>query len=193
MKIKITPFNNKNPQLKIDILINNNFYGCNQNYCGLVTEIKKSDDWIDQEMSWITRSELPIVTALRLSQLFDEYNMMLISGLIPIIKEEGPIYTIKEVSNFPNKRDCIYLLKEYCCSVDCNSYDFQRQGNEKEIKKIFKSFDYNNNLITRAGACLYKANILLRTSSAFAEEIYINSFIALEGIIEYLKLKHNIR
>lgn len=192
MKIKVTPFDNRQHQLKIDIRIKNNFYGGSNGYCGIITEIKKSDDWLDQEMPWVSRSEIPFVTALRLSQLDDECNMMLIAGLLPITRDYGLLYIIKEVPKFPNRKDCISLLNDYCKLATTGSYDFQRTGNEEKIIKIFKSFDYKNNLLMRAGSCLYKANILLRTSSIFSEEVYINAYIAFEGIIEYLKLKYNI-
>lgn len=192
MNIKITPFNEKQSQLKIDIKINNNFYGGNSDYCGIITEVKKSDDWLDQETAWVTRSEIPFVSALRLSQVKNECEGILISGLVPIIRDSGPIYTIKEISKFPNQKDCVDLLRE-CCRLVCNgSYSFQNVGDEQEITKVFKSFDYKSNLLIRAGACLYKANILLNTSFVFAEEIYIDTYIAFESLIEHLKLKYKV-
>ncbi len=192
MKIKITPFDDKKSQLKIDIKISNNFYGGNSGYCGLITEVKKSDDWLDQEMAWITRSEIPLVSALRLSQVKNEYEGNLVSGLVPIIRDCGPVYMLKEINKFPSQKDCIELLSE-CCSLACNgSYFFQNVGCEQEIIKIFRSFDYKSNLLIRAGACLYKANILLETSFVFAEEIYIDTYIAFESLIEYLELKYKV-
>jgi len=131
MIIKITPFNNNYSQLKIDIKINNNFYGGNPGYCGLITEVKKSDDWLNQEMAWASRSEIPIISALRLSQIIseEEGNIFqtgnLVSGLIPIIKEHGSIYTTKIVEKFPSKKNCVYLLKDYCNIACSNSYAFQ--------------------------------------------------------------------
>jgi len=192
MKIKITPFNNKNPQLRINIKIKNNFYCGSPACCGLITEVKKSDKWLEQENFWVTRSEIPLVTALRLSQIGDECEGFLVPGLIPIIRDYGPAYTTKEVEKFPGRKDCIGLLGEFCRFANSDSYSFQREGNEQKIIKLFKSFDYKNNLLIRAGACLYKAHILLETSFVFSEEIYVNTYIALEGLIEYLKLNLNV-
>ena len=107
MKIKITPFSNNTQQLKIDIKIKNNFYGGSPNYCGLITEVKKSDRWLDQETFWVTRSEIPLVTALRLSQLVDEQPEahLLIPGLIPILKDDGLVYVLKpELPTSPKSR-----------------------------------------------------------------------------------------
>ena len=152
MRIKITPFNNNHSQLKIDIKINNNFYGGNPGYCGLITEVEKRDDWLDQEMAWVSRSEIPIISALRLSQIIseEEGNIFqtgnLVSGLIPTIKEHGSIYTTKIVEKFPSKKNCVYLLKDYCNIACSNSYTFQNIGTEDKITKIFKSFNYKSNL-----------------------------------------------
>jgi hypothetical protein len=192
MKIKITPFNNKDQQVKGDLKIKNNFYGGSDSYCGIITEIKKSDDWLDQEMSWVSRSEIPLITALRLAQLGNENEGILINGLIPIIRNYGPAYIVKEVSSFPNEKDCINLLMEYCGLLIEGSYNFKREIDENKIIGLFKSFDYKSKLLTRSGSCLYKAHILLNTSLVFSEEVYVNTYIALESIIELLKIKFQI-
>lgn len=192
MIIKITPFNVKQSQLKIDIKINNNFYGCSLDYCGLITEVKKNDDWLEQETAWVARSEIPFVSALRLSQVKNEREKILVSGLLPIIRDSSPIYTIKKISKFPNQKDCIDLLREHCRPVCNDSYSFQNVGDEQEITKIFKAFNYKDDLLIRTGACLYKANILLNTSFVFAEEIYLDTYIAFESLIEHLKLKYKV-
>lgn len=192
MKIKITTFNKKHHQLKISLKINNNFYGADLNYCGIISEVKNCDGWLGTEISWVSRSEIPIITALRLSQLNDEYNTVLIPGLLPLINENSPIYILKNVISFPNNKECIKLLIENSSLMGEGQYSFLRMGDKNEIIKIFKSFDYKNNLLIRAGSCLYKANILLRTSFTFSEEIYINSYIAFESLIEYLKLKYKL-
>jgi len=192
MKIKITPFDNRNYQLKSNLRTGNNFYGSSSSYCGIITEIKKSDDWLEEEMSWVSRSEIPFITALRLAQLGNENEGILINGLIPIIRNYGPVYIVKEVSSFPNEKDSINLLMEYCGLIIEGSYNFQREIDENKIIGLFKSFDYKSKLLIRAGSCLYKAHILLNTSLVFSEEVYINTYIAFESIVELLKIKFQI-
>lgn len=193
MKIKITPFNNQEEQLEKLIKIGNNFYGGGSDYCGIITEIKKSDDWLEQEMPWVSRSEIPFLTALRLAQIYDEHQGNLVSGLTPFVQKYGIVYTVKEVNTFPNADSCKKVLEEHCFFLCDSSYSFhKRKVTNTDITEILRAFDYKSNLIIRSGSCLYKANLLLSKSSAFAEDVYINTSIAFEGIIEYLRLKHKM-
>lgn len=163
----------------------NSYYLAKYHSAGIITEIKDGDEWLSEEMSWVSRSEIPFVTALRHSQMA---QARLIEGNInPIIRQFGPFYEVKEVANFPSREECQQLVYRYCGYTNDASYHFyDHQVKEQEIRALTEAFDYENDLMIRAGSCLYKANILLDSSSVFAEEVYINTFIALEAILENL-------
>ncbi|MEK7543421.1 MAG: hypothetical protein AAB557_00985 [Patescibacteria group bacterium] len=189
MLIKITPLSNKHSHLEGIFKVKNCYYLAQFHSAGIITEIKKSDDWLEQEMSWVTRSEIPFITALRHAQLESEH---LVEGaLTPVVRRFGPFYKTKKVDKFPTRDDCMQLVYKYCEYTNDGGYHFyKRDIDEDDVKKLVTKFDYKNNLFVRAGACLYKAYILLNTSSLFAEETYNNTFIAYEAIVEHLKFKN---
>ena len=188
MQIKITPLSNKHSHMEGIFKVKNCYYLAQFHSAGIITEIKKSDDWLEQEMSWVTRSEIPFITALRHAQLKSEH---LVEGaLIPVLREFGPFYITKMVGKFPSRDECKQLVYKYCGYANDGGYHFYKMNiNGNDIKKLVMKFDYKNNLFVRAGSCLYKAYILLNTSSLFAEEIYNNTFIAFEAMVEHLKFK----
>ncbi|MDD3679274.1 MAG: hypothetical protein PHX72_00205 [Candidatus Shapirobacteria bacterium] len=195
MKIKITPFNNKDEQLRGEFKVGNNFYYGKFHSSGVVTEIRAKDDWLDQEMAWLSRSEIPFITALRHTRVkMYSAGTYLVSGGTPFIRKFGPFYKTLEVEKFPSKDECRDLIREYCRLATDESYHFTNKGVAVgSVLKLFRLFDYNNDFFIRAGSCLYKAYILLNTSSTFAEEIYTNTFIALEAIIEYIKQRDGVK
>lgn len=79
--LKITPFENQHTQLKAKFKLRNNFYACENTFCGIITEIGNSDEWLDEEMSWVSRSEIPFITTIRHSQICHEFQGNLVSGL----------------------------------------------------------------------------------------------------------------
>lgn len=192
MQIKITPLTNKHSHLEGIFKVKNYYYLAQFHSAGIITEIKKSDDWLESEMSWVTRSEIPFVTALRHVQLDSEH---LVEGaLTPVLRRFKPFYIIKEVDKFPSRADCMQMVYRYCEYANDGEYHFYKRNiSESDIAELIKKFDYKNNLFVRAGSCLYKAYILLNTSHLFAEEIYNNTFIALEAMIEHLKFKHGFK
>ncbi|OGK27688.1 hypothetical protein A3B50_04175 [Candidatus Roizmanbacteria bacterium RIFCSPLOWO2_01_FULL_40_42] len=190
MKIKITPLSNKHEHMEGIFKVGNNYYLAKFHSAGIITEVKKSDEWVNQEMAWVSRSEIPFITALRHSQLQGEH---LVNGATPFLKQKAAFYVVKEVDRFPSLDECKQLVYKYCdLANDIDYHFFSTKVTQTEIEKLYLLFDYKNNLFIRAGACLHKAYFLLNTSYAFAEEIYINLFIAFECIIEYLKLKNSI-
>lgn len=195
MKIKITPFDNKDEQLEGEFGIDDNFYYGKYHSAGIVTKIRTSDDWLDQEMAWISRSEIPFITSLRHSRVKMYLSgACLVSGGTPFIRKHGPFFRIKDVNKFPSDAKCADLIREFCGLATDESYHFTNaKVTAKTIHRLYKLFDYKNDLLIRAGSCLYKANVLLNRSGAFAEEIYINTFIGLEAIVEYIKLRDGLK
>ncbi len=188
MRIKITPFSPDDFCLEAEFLCGNCYYFGGFHSAGIVTEIKPDDDFSSWGgMSWIDRSEIPFITALRHVQHEEQF---LVSGITPIIRKFKPFYEYEVVSSFPKKEECKQLVYKYCNLATDQSYNFFRKNvNELDVKKLFENFDYSNDLLIRAGTCLHKAYILLNTSNTFTEEIYINVYIALEAIIEHLKIE----
>jgi hypothetical protein len=150
-----------------------------------VTEIKSGDDWLEQEMAWVSRSEIPFVTAMRHAQL--EGPHLIEGALTPILRRYNPFYVVKDVEVFPSSDECQQLVYKYCDYAAAGSYHFyERNVDVANLKELVNAFDYDNDLLVRAGACLYKAYILLANSHTFAEEIYIDAFIAFEAMVEQI-------
>ncbi len=190
MRIKITPLSNKHEHMEGIFKVKNNYYLAKFHSAGIITEIKKNDEWLEQEMAWVSRSEIPFVTALRHAQLEGEH---LVHGATPFLKKYSSFYVVEEVSRFPSLEECRQLVYKYCDMVNDIEYKFfSTKVKQSEIEKLYLLFDYKNDLFVRAGSCLHKAYFLLNTSHAFAEEIYVNLYIAFDCIIEYLKLKNGI-
>ncbi len=187
MKVKITPFTTKHSHLEGVFRVDNNHYLAKYHSAGMVTAIRKDDDWLDQEMCWVSRSDIPFITALRHVQLQKPH---LVEGVLtPNIKRFTPFYFIEEFQTFPSTDECMQLIYKYCDFANDGGYHFyQSDIKEDEIAKIYELFDYKNDFFVRAGSCLYKAYILLNTSHTFAEEIYVNVFIAFEALVQHLKL-----
>lgn len=189
MIIKITPLTNTHSHLEGIFKAKNCYYLAKFHSAGIVTEIKKSDNWLEDEMSWVSRSEIPFVTAMRHVQLRSQH---LVEGVLtPVLRKFKPFYVTKEVDKFPSRDECMQLVYKYCDYASDDRYDFYKSRvKEIDIVKLFRKFDYRNDLFVRAGSCLYKAYILLNTSHLFAEEIYNNAFIAFEAMVEHLKFKN---
>lgn len=187
MKIKITPFSPKQKNAKGTFMIYNNYYLAEYHSAGMISKIEDDDNFDESETFWITRSEIPLITSIRHSQLQGQY---LTPSAIPIIRRHTPFFIIEDVEKFPSKEDCRQLIYKYCNLATDEEYDFlENKIDERKIKKLFDNFNYHDDLIIRAGSCLYKSYILLETSnSTFSEEIYINTYIALESIIEHLNI-----
>lgn len=190
MQIKITPLSNKHSHTEDIFRIKNYYYLAKFHSAGIVTEVKKSDKWLENEMSWVSRSEIPFLTAFRQSQFLEP--RLVRNSLVPVIRQFMPFYELITVDKFPSDEECMQLVYKYCEFACDGGYIFSQESIDKEsIKELIEAFDYRNNLMVRAGSCLYKAYVLLETSHTFAEEIYTNTFIALEAIIEILKTKYN--
>lgn len=194
MKIKITPFNPIEEQWEKSLKIGHFFYYAKYWYGGMVTEINDDDHWCEEEMSLVSKSELPFITAIRHGLQKDD-TPQLVSGLTPILNKHSPFYEIVNITKFPNKEECKQLIMKYCDYATKNNYTFySKQLSKKTVFEYQNNFDITNDFFTRAGSCLYKAYILLHTnSSTFAEEIYINIFIAFEAIIEYLQQRDHMQ
>ncbi len=196
MKIKITPFDNKDGQLEGEFRVGDNFYCGKHHSVGIVTKIRTDDKWLDEEMAWVSRSEIPFITSLRQSRV--EMCTLtlyanLVSGGTPFIREEGPFFSLKDVNKFPSDAKCVDLIREHCGLVTDESYNLTDVKVKTEtLHYLYKLFDYKNDLLIRAGSCLYKAYVLSNLSYTFAEEIYINTFIGLEAIVEYIKLRDGL-
>ncbi|MEA1936702.1 MAG: hypothetical protein U9N04_01150 [Patescibacteria group bacterium] len=191
MKIKITPFSPKQKNAKGEFRLDGYYYLAEYHSAGMILKIKKNDNFNKSEMWWVTRTEIPFITAIRHSQLNGQY---LTPRTSPIIRRDGPLFIIKDVEKFPSTNECRQLIYKYCDLCTDDAYDFlSKKISKNKIKKNLANFDYNEDLIIRAGSCLYKAYILLETSSTYAEEIYVNIYIALEAIIEHLNIKNNFK
>ena len=130
MQIKITPFNFKHRHLEGIFIIRNNYYLAEFHSAGIVTEIKKSDDWLEKEMSWVSRSEIPFVTAIRHSQIKEAH---LIEGaLTPVVRRFGPFFKIKSVDKFPSKDECRQLIYKYCDYSTDGDYHFYKHKTKRE-------------------------------------------------------------
>lgn len=185
MKIKITPLDFRQSHLAGIFKIRNYYYLAQFHSAGIVTEIRSDDDWLEQEMSWVTRSEIPFVTAMRHAQLEEPH--LVAGALTPIVRRFKPFYVVKSVQTFPAAEECMQLVYKYCEVASDGPYHFYEGTTDViSVHKLFDRFDYDNDFLVRAGACLYKAYILLGCSHTFAEEIYVNTFIAFEAMIEYM-------
>jgi hypothetical protein len=190
MRIKITPLSTKQEHLQGSFKIEHNYYLAQFHSAGIITEIKRSDEWLDQEMSWVSRSEIPFITAIRHSQLKGEH---LVEGATPLLKNKSVFYHVLEIDKFPSLDDCRQLVYKYCDMVKDQDYHFSsKKLNPINIEKLLRQFNYKDNLLIRAGSCIHKAYLLLETGFVFAEEIYVNLYIAFECILEYLKEQNNI-
>ena len=188
MHIKITPLTPKHDQMEGDFRIDNNYYYGKFHYAGILNEIKRSDDWLDQEMSWVSRSEIPFITTLRHIQLGNEPHLVL--SPTPIIKRFEAYSKVQKVDKFPTDEECKQLIMGVCNVVIDDEYHLiHTDMTEQTFNDEYKLFRYSNDLFIRAGSCLHKAYILLDTSAVFAEEIYVNLFIAFEALLEFLKSK----
>lgn len=191
MRIKITPLSSEYEHMEGIFKIEHNFYLAKYHSAGIITEVKKSDDWLDQEMTWVSRSEIPFITAIRHAQLEGNH---LVNGPTPILKRFSTYHVVENVKNFPSFEKCRNLVYKFCDLANEGSYKFYSKPNitKQEIRRLYKMFDYRSNLFVRAGSCLHKAYLLLNTSSTFSEEVYTNLFIAFECIVEYLRLKQKL-
>lgn len=186
MQIKITPLTPKHDQMEGDFKIGNNYYYAKFHYAGTLNEIKKSDDWLEHEMSWVSRSEIPLITTLRHVQFGDEPHLVLNPS--PVLKRFEAYSKIKKVEKFPTDEECRQLIMSVCNVVTDEEYHlFHTEITRQALNAYYKLFKYSNDLLIRAGSCLHKAYILLDTSVVFAEEIYVNLFIAFEALLEFLK------
>jgi hypothetical protein len=115
-------------------------------------------------------------------------------ALTPIVRRPRPFYAIKDVDVFPSEDDCRQLVYEYCDYASDGPYHFYtRDVDPGDLEQLFDQFEYHNDLLIRAGACLYKGYVLLACSHMFAEEIYVNTFIAFEAMLEYLRSRRTNR
>ncbi len=201
MKLSITQLSNTAELIPGDIKIYNNFYHACSDCAGIVSAIRNLDDWIEGETAWTTRSSIPFVSALRLSQITDEPNSGAGYNPSPKITVYGVainmpgimgLSRLPDYSKFPSAAECISLIKLNAQNKSSIKLVSDRKIDVKKARNIYKHFDYKNDLLIRSGACLYKAHLLQDTSTAFAEEIYINLYIAFEAIIEYLKKKYSL-
>jgi len=193
MQIKITPLTPKHDQMEGDFKVGSNYYYAKFHYAGILSEVKKSDDWLEQEMSWISRSEIPFITTFRHVQLSDEPRLVLGSPT-PIVKRFETFYKIVEKEKFPTNEECKQLIMEMCNVATDDIYHlFKTEITQRELNEYYSHFKYSNDFFVRAGSCLHKAYILLDTSTIFAEDIYVNLFIAFEALIEHLQIKWKTR
>lgn len=185
MKLKITPLSTLHSHLEGEFQVGNNYYFAKFHSAGIITEVCVDDKWLEGETVWVSRSEIPFVTALRHVLLED---MSLIEGsATPIIRQSGTFYELKDVDRFPNKDECRQLVYKFCGYVSGDKYQFYKKRiSQRDLRDIYYSFDIEGGLLIRAGACLYKSYLLLESSFTFSEEIYTNAFIAFEAMIEYL-------
>lgn len=209
MKIKITPLTSEREQLEGIFRVDNNFYFGKRGIAGIVTEIREDDDWLvvgdgwlsGHEMPWVSRSEIPFITALRQSQMiatdnfpsWNNFPSCVFSGT-PFIEKYAPFFGVKDVDKFPSEEECEKLIRKHCPVLANEPYSFYtRDISNEDVSKLYRLFDYKSDLLVRGGSCIYKAYILINTSHTFAEEIYLNVYIALESIIEFLKLKEGLK
>jgi hypothetical protein len=192
MKIKVTPFTSQHAHLEGEYKFGNFYYLAEFHSAGIVTEIEEGDDWLESETSWVSRSELPLVTAIRLAQL--QSSRHLVEGcLTPIIKKHNCFYIIKDVEAFPSEDECRQLIYKYSGYALNGGIRFYKRNLPVDVvAKIMDGLDVNKDLLARAASCLYKAHLLLNTSTVFAEEIYTVCYIALEAIIEHVKITQGI-
>ena len=192
MQIKITPLDSRHTQLEGVFRTHNYYYLAQFHSAGIVTEIKSDDDWLESEMAWVTRSEIPFITALRHAQL-DEPRLVE-GSLTPVLRRFRPFFALERVETFPSPDECMQLVYKYCEYVNDGTYRFYK-GNvdESRVKQLFERFDYDDDFLVRAGSCLFKAYLLLASSHAFAEEIYVNTFIAFEAMCEHLISSHKMK
>lgn len=193
MKLIVTTFSNTGNLLGGQITIEGNFYIASQKLAGSVVMLKKDDDWLDGELAWVSRSEIPFITAIRLSQVSDDPNGNIWGrDPTPIITKwgsnHGAFYLSKQADYkyFPTEQECLKLLSNESKNLNLNYALEHKTLNSNDISSIYHAFDYENDLLIRAGACLHKAHTLERTSYIFSEEIYVNLYIAFEAIVEYL-------
>lgn len=185
MQIKITPLDYRHSQLEGTFRVRNYYYLAQFHSAGIVTEIKLGDDWLEQEMAWVTRSEIPFVSAMRHAQL--EGPQLVEGALTPLLRRFNPFYVVKNVDVFPSEDECMQLVYKYCGYAGAEPYHFYRRNVDAgSVAELVDAFDYDNDLLIRAGSCLYKAYVLLANSHTFAEEIYIDAFIAFEAMVEHM-------
>lgn len=194
MKILITLLSPTHERLSGEFLYKNNYYLASKKNSGTVVEIKKSDKWLDQELSWVSKSEIPLITTIRHCQLPNDANdSPLALSATPLISEMAIVSKIISVNKFPSKKICKKLIKNYTTEIGVKEYKiWNKKISNKEFSDCFRKFDYKNKLLVRAGACIHKAFLLLDTGYCFGEDIYINHFIALEAIINHLMRKYKI-
>lgn len=185
MQIKITPIDPTESQLEAVIRTHNYYYLAQFHSAGIVTEIQSGDDWLDGEMAWVTRSEIPFITAIRHFQLDGPH---LVQGAVtPILRRYKPFYVVETVEEFPSEDQCMELVYKYCDYATDQPYHFHKRDVDTAIvEELVECFDYDNDLLIRAATCLYKAYVLLANSHTFAEEIYVNVFIAFDAMVEQL-------
>jgi hypothetical protein len=192
MQIKITPLNPMESQLEAVFRTRNYYYLAQFHSAGIVTEIKSGDDWLDGEMAWVSRSEMPFVTAIRHCQLVEPHLVQ--GAATPILRRYKPFYVLETVDEFPPNDQCMQLIYKYCDHAGDRAYNFHRRDVDVAIvEQLVERFDYDNDLLIRAASCLFKAYVLLASSHTFAEEIYINVFIALDAMVEHLISARNLK
>lgn len=199
MKLRVTNLSNSSELVKGEYLVGNNYYYVSKDIAGTVVELKDDDDWLDGELAWVSRSEVPFITAIRLSQVSDDpdgSNWGINPN--PIISKYGPphgLWTLEklpEFNYFPDKKKCLELIKQLPRDNNSPYKLASRSPTQQNVELIYKKFPYEDDLLIRAGACLHKAHLLESVSYMFAEEIYVNLYISFEAIIEFLKQKHNL-
>jgi hypothetical protein len=196
MKIMVTVLSNAENLYKGQFLVGDNFYYASDHLAGTVVTLRPDDNWIEGEFAWVTRSEIPFISAIRLSQVEDNLDKMIPGrNPNPYITKYGPrkhgIFALshyKEYKKFPSEAECIELIKKESKDYKLTYKFIDKSINRTNVQQIYNSFNYYDDLIIRAGVCLHKAYTLQSVSYMFSEEIYTNLYIAFEAIIEYLKL-----
>lgn len=198
MKIKITPFTKDSDHWEKEFIIGKNYYCAKFYTAGVITLLQDDDDWLSYEMSWISKSELPFLTALRhslLTVIEDQGIISIVPELTPILSHFQPLYQIVEVNTFPSKDECYQLLSKFidASNLPCRYSFYKRRTSLKQIKDYYRDMNKEDGLLLRAMASIHKAYILLNTnSSTFAEEIYLNLYRAMEALIEFVKETYKV-
>lgn len=183
MQIKITPLNPALEQPGGLCILPGYYYQGRATASGTVTRVDEGDQWLEAETAWLSRSEIPFITALRHVQLESPH---LVLGLTPAVHRFELSYCVEAVEDFPTATECASLLDRECASLLAGgAYQVEPRPeiNEFAVGTHTQAFDKSNSLLLRAGSCLHKAYVLLNTSHVFAEEVYVNAFIAFEAIV----------
>jgi hypothetical protein len=154
----------------------------------------KEGHFIGNEVGWITRAEVRLLTSLafgsktgyRVFQLGATIDCPSSYFLYDIFSKGNDDKLIQDLRFL---RRLFHGKKDYGYSFGAN-FTFAQETQEDYAGSIYDTFDINNRLVLRTSLHFLKAGMLFYRGNTFSEEAFMNMYFGIEGTLRLIHHMH---